>query len=126
MRIYRVILVFYLLAAIAAVAERTTPEPQVASARYDAARTFMERYPERPEHLYVLGLAAMEGGQIDTAIDYFEAALDTHFYANEGLLHHHARLLVETGAPKHEVAAAAALWEKHFPYSKNPHPREYR
>ena len=85
----------------------------------------MARYPELPLHLYYRGLGALERGDVRAARRLFERAVDQHFYSNEGLLHHHARLLVEGGAPQEEIDRAVALWMKHFPRSRNPDPREY-
>lgn len=124
-RHYLVLSTFIAVAAAGAAFERSHSEEEAASERGRATTVLMARYPDRPLHLYYRGLAALERGDDRLARRLFRRAVDAHFYSNEGLLHHHARLLVEGGAPQREIDRAVGLWRKHFPRSRNPDPREY-
>lgn len=124
-RHYLVLLIFVSVGGLGAAYERWQPAESASLERARAMSTLVERYPERPVHLYYRGVWALERGDVPTAQSLFARAIDQDFFANEGLLHHHARLLVQGGAPAGEVDRAVHLWEKHFPNSRNPNPREY-
>jgi hypothetical protein len=53
-----------------------------------------------------------------------EQAIATGLKTEEDLFYRYAQVLVEQDAPEDEVAAAVALWKRHYPFSDLPDPRE--
>ncbi len=125
-RHYLVLSTFAILGLVAGLHERVQPTDEAELENRRATGALIARYPQRPMHLYYRGLWALERQDDRVARGLFARAIESGFHSNEGLLHHYARLLVEAGAPQDEIDRAVALWQKHFPHSRNPDPREYR
>jgi len=124
-RVYRIAVIFYALAACAAVVETRNSERPNAEWLRPATEAMIRSAPDLPQNLYTRGLIALHSEDPVEARRLFEAAIRKKFYSSEGLLHNYALLLVRLEAPAQEIEDAVHLWRKHFPYSRNPDPRAY-
>jgi hypothetical protein len=95
--------------------ERELPHPYIMS----------RLYPERGESLLYRGIhAAYVERDLPQARTLFEQAIATGLKTEEDLFYRYAQVLVELDAPEEDVAAAVALWKRHYPFSDLPDPRE--
>lgn len=95
--------------------ERELPHPYIMS----------RLYPERGESLLYRGIhAAYVERDLPQARTLFEQAIATGLKTEEDLFYRYAQVLVELKAPEDEVAAAVALWRRHYPFSDLPDPRD--
>ena len=122
-RHYKVLVLFTLVAGLAAARDLIRAPEAMALAEAEASQALLIRFPERPENLYVRALYAVELQQFGQARQLFEQAMSQRWYTNEGFLYNYALLLIRLGESEAEVDRAAELWRKHYPHSKNPDPR---
>lgn len=95
--------------------ERELPHPYIMS----------RLYPERGESLLYRGIhAAYVERNLPQARALFEQAMATGVKTEEDLYYRYAQVLMELEAPAEEVAAAVALWKRHYPFSDLPDPRD--